>query len=157
MQVVGVLVRKANLSDAGAVAACVDEAYRHYVPRIGKPPGPMLDDYGAVVREHQAFVAEHEGRIVGILVLIRGPGSILLDNVAVDPILQGKGLGKQLFVFAESEAGRQGFAHIDLYTHEPMAENIDFYKRIGYVEIERKTVKSYKHVYIRKQLEKTNG
>lgn len=38
------VIRKALPSDAPGMKACVEAAYRHYVPRIGKAPGPMLDD-----------------------------------------------------------------------------------------------------------------
>ena len=42
-------IRAATPADAPAVAEIVDQAYRHYITRIGKPPGPMLDDYAARV------------------------------------------------------------------------------------------------------------
>jgi hypothetical protein len=29
----------------------MNHAYRHYIARIGKPPGPMLDDYAVRVSE----------------------------------------------------------------------------------------------------------
>ena len=47
-------LRPARPSDPAAVAACVCEAYVHYIERIGKQPGPMLEDYadGLIPREH---------------------------------------------------------------------------------------------------------
>ena len=132
--------------------ACVESAYDHYIQRIGKPPGPMLDDYSQVVRQHQAFVAEADGQVVGVLVLIRKDEEILLDNVAVHPEFQGTGLGRRLIELAESESRRQGFKRLDLYTHERMTENIGLYERLGYAEVERRTEKGYKRVYMRKSL-----
>src|SRR4051812_35922160 len=61
--------RPANGQDASGVAACVNAAYRHYVERIGKPPGPMTDDYAEVIRERRVTVAESRGKIIGVLVL----------------------------------------------------------------------------------------
>lgn len=133
--------------------ACVEAAYRHYVTRIGKPPGPMLDDYDEVVRRHRAFVAEREGAVVGVLVLVATGGGLLLDNVAVRPEHQGKGLGRRLVELAESEARRDGCSRLDLYTHELMTENLAMYERLGYVETERRTVKGYRRVYMRKALD----
>jgi ribosomal protein S18 acetylase RimI-like enzyme len=147
-------IRKARLADGAGMQSCVKAAYHHYIPRIGRPPGPMLDDYSEVVQQYLAFVAEVRGQIAGVLVLIRKDNSVLLDNVAVDPDHQGRGLGRRLIEFAESEARNQGFAQLDLYTHERMTENIEMYKRLGYVEIERRIEKGYRRVYMRKSLSK---
>lgn len=136
---------------------CVEAAYRHYIARMGKPPGPMLDDYAAVIRQHGAYVADDEGEIVGVLVLIRTGSGILLDNVAVHPEHQGKGLGRRLLELAETEARRQGYTHIDLYTHECMVENIGMYEAFGYIETARRTEHGYKRIYMRKALQGLRG
>src|ERR1700753_4210575 len=44
-------IRAATAADVPAIAEIVNEAYRHYIARIGKPPGPMLDNYAARVSE----------------------------------------------------------------------------------------------------------
>ena len=147
-----VIIRTAKKSDAAQMKKCVEEAYRHYIPRMGKPPGPMLDDYEKVIQQNRAFVAENDSKIVGVLVLIRMKSAILLDNVAVHPRHQGKGLGRRFLELAESEARSQGYAHIDLYTHECMIENIETYEGLGYVETERRTEHGYNRVYMRKSL-----
>lgn len=131
---------------------CVDAAYRHYVPRMGKIPGPMLDDYGEVVRQHMAFVAETDGEIVGVLVLMRKESGMLVDNVAVHPGNQRRGLGRQLLDLAECESRKQGCAFLDLYTNERMTENIAMYAALGFVETGRRTELGYERVYMRKAL-----
>ena len=134
------------------MAALVAEAYAGYVDRIGKPPGPMLDDYATVVRARDAYVAELEGRIVGVLVLLHDAQRVLLDNVAVDPTLRGQGLGRALVSFAESRARCAGHGAIEIYTHELMTENIALYRRAGYEEIARRRERGYARVYMRKLL-----
>ena len=143
-------LRRAEPSDADALARCVDAAYRHYIARMGKPPGPMLDDYAKVTDQHGAAVAEQDGKIVAVLVLINTDSGMLLDNVAVHPAQQGKGLGRRLIQFAESETRNQGYEQLDLYTHQCMTENIEMYKAMGYKETERKNVRGYDRVYMRK-------
>jgi hypothetical protein len=44
-------IRAATAADVPAIADIVDQAYRHYIARMGKPLGPMLDEYAARVRE----------------------------------------------------------------------------------------------------------
>lgn len=131
---------------------CAAAAYAHYITRIGKPPGPMLEDYSQVVAAHEAFVAETHGAVVAFVVLVRTPETVLLDNVAVLPACQGRGLGKRLIALAEARAREHGFRAIDLYTHERMLENAAMYERLGYRETGRKTVNGYRRIYLRKQL-----
>ena len=52
-----VTVRLAAPGEAAILHAIAREAYQHYVPRIGREPAPMSADYGAAVRDGQAWVA----------------------------------------------------------------------------------------------------
>ena len=146
-------IRRAIAADAEGIAGCVKEAYQHYISRMGKPPGPMLDDYDEVVKTHHVTVAVHEGEIVGVLVLISLQDGVLLDNVAVHPTFQGQKLGKRLMQLAEDEAKSRGYSEIQLYTHEKMTENIAMYTKMGYVEVSRRVVNGYDRVYMTKQLD----
>lgn len=131
----------------------MDAAYRGYIERIGRLPGPMTDDYCEVIRERRVAVVEGGGNIVGVLVLATTEEGFLLENVAVDPSHRGKGLGRGLLEFAEAEARREGFASIYLYTHEKMAENLALYAKLGYAEFDRRREKGLARVYMRKRLQ----
>ena len=146
-------IRPAKERDASAVTACVNAAYRNYVGRIGRPSGPLTEDYAKVIRERRVSVAERCGKITGVLVLAVTDEGFLLENVAVDPSHQGQGLGKTLIEFAEAEAQREGYQSIYLYTHEKMTENQALYAKIGYVEFDRRTEKGLARVYMRKSLQ----
>ena len=78
--------------------------------------------------------------------------SLLLDNVAVSPDYQRRGFGSRLIEFAEAEALRLGFSNIILYTNVQMTENIDLYRKHGFVETERKQEHGYQRVYMQKHL-----
>jgi ribosomal protein S18 acetylase RimI-like enzyme len=145
-------IRAATAADAPAIADIVDQAYRHYIARMGKPPGPMLDDYAARVLEGAVWVLEEGAAIAGIIVLVPTTNYLLLDNVAVSPARQGSGLGRRLLVFAEAEALRRGYREIRLYTHQTMVENQRLYASIGYEETGRGTEAGYDRVFMRKQL-----
>ncbi len=145
-------IRAAEPADAPAIAACVDTAYAAYVPRLGKPPGPMLDDYAEVIARHQAFVIARDAAVAGVLVLKRKGDGLLLDNVAVHPDCQGRGLGRRLIDFAAAEARRQGYAALDRYTHEMMTENIALYRALGCAESGRRVEHGYARLSMRKRL-----
>jgi catechol 2,3-dioxygenase-like lactoylglutathione lyase family enzyme/GNAT superfamily N-acetyltransferase len=149
--------RAATNADAPAVEACVHAAYRHYIKRIGRKPGPMLDDYPEVIRKRQVTVAESGGRVVGVLVLGPTAEGFALENIAVDPAHKGKGLGRALLELAEAEAKRAGFDSIYLYTHELMAENRALYAKIGYVEFDRRVDGGLPRVFMRKKLSRTGS
>jgi GNAT superfamily N-acetyltransferase len=145
-------IRAATAADVPAITDIVDQAYRHYVDRMGKPPGPMLDDYAARVLEGAVWVIEEGLAIAGIIVLLPRTSYLLLDNVAVSPARQGSGLGRLLLAFAEAEALRRGYHEIRLYTHQTMVENQRLYASMGYEETGRGTEAGYDRVFMRKQL-----
>ncbi len=145
-------IRAATAADVSAITEIVDQAYRHYIARMGKPPGPMLDDYAARVLEGAVWVLEEGAAVAGIVVLLPTTNYLLLDNIAVSPARQGLGLGRQMLAFAEAEALRCGYREIRLYTHQTMLENQRFYASIGYEETGRGTEAGYDRVFMRKQL-----
>lgn len=148
------MIRAARATDTAAIEAIVDAAYSTYVERIGKPPGPMLDDYAARIDAGLVCVLEDaEGTVAAIIVLIPKTDHLLLDNVAVRPDRQGNGLGRALIAFAEAEARRLGFAELRLYTHEKMTENIALYARLGFVETGRGQQAGYARVFMRKRID----
>jgi ribosomal protein S18 acetylase RimI-like enzyme len=147
------VIRPARPGEAEIVANIVATAYRGYIARIGKEPGPMLDDYAALVAAGQVHaMVEPDGEIAGLIVLIAKPDHLLLDNVAVRPDRQGRGIGRALIAFAEAEAHRRGFAELRLYTHAKMVENIALYLRLGFAETGRGRQAGYDRVFMAKRV-----
>ena len=146
------MIRPAGTADRAAVEAIVREAYSVYIDRIGKPPGPMLDDYAALIGAGAVSVLEEpDGEIAAIIVLLAKPGHLLLDNIAVRRDRQGQGLGRHLIAFAETEARRRGCREVRLYTHEMMTENIALYARLGFTETGRGREAGYYRVFMAKR------
>ena len=146
------MLRPAVTADATALAALVDAAYGHYVARIGLVPGPMRADYAEVIRTRDVTVAEQDGVIAGLVVLGVTDEGFVIDNVAVHPAWQGTGLGRALLQHAEAAARRAGFDSLYLYTHELMTENLELYRRMGYVEYDRRRTGEFSRVFMRKKL-----
>ena len=147
-----ITIRPAAGPDADTVALITAEAYQHYVPRIGREPSPMLTDYAGAVRAGHAWVAEDDGQAAGIVVVELHPDHLLVENIAVRPAAQGRGVGRLLLAWAEELAAELGYAEVRLYTHETMTENIAYYPRRGYTETHRGGQDGYRRVFFRKQL-----
>ena len=145
-------IRIAAPTDHPAVEAIVRAAYSPYIARIGRAPGPMLDDYAVHIRQGRIHVIERAGVVAGILVLIPEKDALLLDNVAVAPDAQGLGLGREMLAFAERAAVSAGYRFIRLYTNEAMTENISLYARNGYLETHRGEENGLRRIYMSKNL-----
>ena len=146
------LIRRASEMDVDAITVIVHEAYSPYIPRIGKEPAPMLDDYREVIERCRVVVLEAEGVLKGVLVLEHEGDVLHVQNVAVCNQARGQGLGRHLMSFAERQARELGCAAIELYTNELMTENIQFYPRLGYRETRRAVEEGYARVFFRKAI-----
>ena len=146
-------IRPATEADAPVLRSIAVAAYRRYVARIGREPAPMTADYHAAARHGQAWIAEAaDGQAAGFIILIPQAGRLLLQNVAVLPAAQGRGIGGRLLALAEEHARNLGLPEIHLYTNEAMTENLAYYRRRGYTETHRAQQDGFHRVYFRKRL-----
>jgi ribosomal protein S18 acetylase RimI-like enzyme len=145
-------IRPASLADIELVEAIVDEAYAPYIARMGRKPGPMLDDYAALLAENRVHVAVRDEAVLGLLVLLPKEDHLLLDNIAVSAAARGSGIGRMLLDFAETQARLAGFRIIQLYTHETMVENVAIYTKRGYGITHRVEERGFRRIYMKKAL-----
>lgn len=147
---VGGGVRAATADDLDAVRAVVDAAYAMYVPRIGRQPAPMTADYPALIEAGAVRVLETGGRVAGVLVTHPAADHLLVENVAVAPDDQGRGLGRALLDDAERQARELGLPELRLYTNQLMIENLEMYPRLGYRETGRTVEHGFARVHFAK-------
>lgn len=145
-------IRRATARDAPALGVLTELSYRHYVPRIGLRPAPMDADHLAEVLDQVVWVAQEHGEVIGLVVLRIEPDHVLIENLAVAPTSQARGIGTLLLTAAEREARSAGVREVRLYTHEAMTENIDYYTRRGYVETHRLRENGFSRVFFTKRL-----
>src|SRR5262245_7747043 len=112
----------------------------------------MRADYTARLAAREIWVADGDGGPVGVLVMRPLATSLLLENVAVSPALQGQGIGRSLISFAENHARSLGLGEVTLYTNERMTENLRLYPSLGYVEVDRGVEDGFERVFFRKTL-----
>jgi ribosomal protein S18 acetylase RimI-like enzyme len=134
--------------------ALVEAAYAPWIAVIGRRPGPMDDDYASRIAASEATVAvDSDGeRILALLVTENRRDHLLIDNIAVSPAAQGRGLGSALLAEAARQARAQGLPLLRLYTHAMMDTNIALYRRAGFTEIARLSEKGFDRVYMQKPL-----
>jgi GNAT superfamily N-acetyltransferase len=147
------MIRKAAPDDLPAIKVCIDEAYSPYINRMGGRPKPMQSNYGEQVDNGIVHVMVGEdGDVQGLIVFYRKADIMLLENVAVSPRHQGKGVGKRLIGYCESQAASEGCTAIELFTHRKLSENRALYTHLGYSEIDREDDKALDRVIFRKEL-----
>lgn len=144
--------RPAAPADLEAIRPIVQRSYGGYVDRMGTEPGPMRADYAGMIADGAVTVALFGGRIVGLLVVLPAADHVLLDNVAVDPQWQGRGIGRALIARAEDHARAAGKGEVRLYTHVTMVENQRLYAALGYEETGRGMQDGFERVFMRKRL-----
>lgn len=125
-------LRRAAPADAAAVRQLTREAYAKWIPVIGREPMPMTADYDAAVNEHLVDLLYVEGQLAALIEMIPETDHLLIENVAVLPSLQGRGLGRRLIGHAETVAISLGLPEIRLYTNKDFTANISLYLALGY-------------------------
>ena len=125
-------LRRAVPADAVAVQELTRKAYAQWVPVIGREPMPMKADYNAALREHLVDLFYVEGRLAALIETIPQADHLLIENVAVLPALQGRGLGRRLMAHAEALAISLELPEMRLYTNKHFATNIRLYLAVGY-------------------------
>lgn len=145
-------VRRAGPDDEPAIEGCVHDAYESFVEAIGTRPAPMLDDYERLIADGRVWVAALADQLFGVIVMWGEPDHWYVDNIAVDPVHQGKGVGTALLVEADRHARRAGLGTIRLYTNEAMTANQDFYPRRGFTETRRALDRGYRRIFYERRL-----
>ncbi|MDP2697568.1 GNAT family N-acetyltransferase [Thalassospira sp.] len=126
------LLKRASTDDVDAIRALVRETYGKWVPVIGREPLPMQADYAEAVKNHQIDVLFWGDTLAGLIEMIPKDDHLLIENIAIAPACQGKGLGRKLLNHAEQVAQSLGHSEIRLYTNKLFAENVEIYLKTGY-------------------------
>lgn len=92
----------------------------------------MLADYDQAVREHEVDLAYADGTLAAIIEVIVHLDHVFIENVAVAPTFQGRGLGRMLMAHAERRGRALGLPQLRLLTGQVMQDNIRLYQSIGF-------------------------
>lgn len=120
-------------ADADPIRDLVRSCYAKWVPLMGREPLPMTVDYGLALQNHDFLLAFDGVGLAGLIETSAEPGYLWVENIAVRPDLQGRGLGQRLLAMAEDQARTAGLAELRLLTNAAMAGNVGFYQSLGFV------------------------
>ena len=129
---VGGEFRRAKQTDVAAIRNLTRAAYAKWVPVIGREPKPMGADYESAVREHRIDLLYVDNVLAGLIETVDQKNQLLIENVAVSPDFQGRGLGSKLMAHAEDVATSLGYDRVWLYTNKRFTGNVALYLKLGY-------------------------
>lgn len=112
----------------------------------------MDEDFGAAVEAGLALVSMSQGVVDGYATFHLGGAHIDLVTVAVAPSAQGAGVGRALIDAVEDRGRAAGKTSVRLYTNAAMTDNLTYYPRLGYHEVDRRTEAGFSRVYFEKSL-----
>lgn len=111
---------------------------------------PAMETFSLDVERGELFVKEHEGKIIGAIVvstvmdkeyvpikwLTPNGNSTYIHRLCVHPDSQGKGFAQELMDFAENYSKNHGFGSVRLDTFSQNKRNQRFYEQRGYQKLE---------------------
>jgi len=146
-------IRTASKNDLSTVQRCAKLAYAKYMERMDKPPAPMSADFAKHIKLNQLYVAIYESQLAGYIVCFQEQQQLQIENVAVYPEFERRGIGKRLLNFAERLAYKLHLPAVQLYTNEAMTENLLMYPKLGYIETHRQQQAGFSRVFFRKEVQ----
>lgn len=141
-------IRTAKVEDYSVVEAIMKQVHKLHVglrPDVYKQQETILplDEFKQAIKEQAFFVAEGEGKVVGILGLmyrhVETPvhvtkDIIFIDSMAVDEPYRGKGVGHAFFDFLKELKKEKGYDAIELQVNARNKVAYDMYRSYGFTE-----------------------
>lgn len=126
------IIRRAGSDQVAQIRDLTVRAYAKWVPITPRKPRPMTADYDVSMQTNQFDLLYENDRLVGLIETVQQDEEMMIVNVAIDPVHQGKGFGTRLMKHAEQLAKGSALRATRLYTNKLMTENITLYERLGY-------------------------
>lgn len=131
-------------------------AFTPYLARLGREiPADYYKWLPASIERGDVFVADENGRVVGVAATEQREAELFLDRLAVDPSKQGTGLGRWLLQRLDEVARSRGDRTLSLVTAEMMDHLIKLYGSHGFEIVHRGPPDHGKDAHIRVRMVKT--
>jgi N-acetylglutamate synthase-like GNAT family acetyltransferase len=146
----GLTPRLASPDEVDAIQHVIVLAYGKYLARFNRLPRTFSRDYLAHIRDGRLWVVGEP--VVGVVSLSTRETSLVIENLAVLPNYQGRGVGHILIALAEEQARLRGLERLELFTNVLMTENLEIFRRFGFDETERRTGEGMQRVFFERSL-----
>lgn len=143
--------RQATLADTALVTDLTRAAYTPWIKVIGREPMPMQVNYAEAIAQHRIDILNDPGP-VALIEMIPHKDHLWLENLAVHPAHQGRGLGHRLITHAVQVARSLDLPELRLLTNAAFTRNLTFYTAQGFTETHRQPFKSGVTAYFSKHL-----
>jgi GNAT superfamily N-acetyltransferase len=125
-----------GFADWEELLALLNRAFAVMEGRID-PPSSLhrLDAAGLAAKAgvERCFLAWCGARLAGCVFCAERADGLYVGKLAVDPALQGRGIGRALMARAEAEALALGLPALELQTRVELVENHRTFERLGFV------------------------
>ena len=126
----------AGFADWDALLALLHRAFACMDGRIDPPSSLHRLDAAGLAAKAEAELclpAFRPGRLAGCVFCAARPGALYIGKLAVEPALQGQGIGRALLAAAEAAARARGTPALELQTRVELTENHAAFERMGFV------------------------
>lgn len=129
-------IRRATVADAIEVLEVILDAGSMFrdaqMAEVSDNTPPAIEDVEAQIRTGNVWVAKHDRRLVGCILVGVLDGNAHIEQVSVSRSHQGRGLGRRLVERAEDWARAQGHDRVTLTTFTGVSWNAPYDARLGY-------------------------
>ena len=136
MSELGPPFQAADLYEWSALLALIQRAFAYMEGRIDPSSSLHRLTPSGLAASGEVWVLGRPA--VACMVLKPEDSGLYLGKLAVEPALQGRGLGRLMMARAEERARELGLGFIRLETRVELAENHRFYRALGFEEVGRR-------------------
>lgn len=106
---------------------------------LADPSVKMIEKY---IHESEIYIVEFNDLEIGIIALHKiSNNEAEIKNIAIEPMYQGKGYGKELIEFVIKESKALGFSKIIICTGNSSIHQLKLYQNCGFIIVE--VIKDY--------------
>jgi len=145
----------ARAAEHDAIYQLMESAFTTYVQKLRNSatagPYPWLKE---AIANETVFVGIQKNEIVAAVTTTRKDDLLSINQIAVHPERQGKGIGKWMLKEIETLARNEGATRLTLHTGEIMLDLLRLYKHFGFRETHKALPDHGEDAHLRVHMEK---